>query len=119
MLRLTPSHLNTSLSGSPTTPVSSAISEFGILKVEAGRNAGQHFVLFDRDIMGLCDLDDLLADAAAALGDDARRARLVVVQRDRELALCLGAHNARSRKCPAGAGFDCSGAPSRITMSPG
>ena len=36
MLRFTPSHLNTSLSGSATTPVSSAISEFGILKVEAG-----------------------------------------------------------------------------------
>ena len=36
MVRMTPSHLNTSLSGSPTTPVSSAISEFGILKVEAG-----------------------------------------------------------------------------------
>ena len=36
MLLVTPSHLNTSLSGSPTTPVSSAISEFGILKVEAG-----------------------------------------------------------------------------------
>ena len=36
MLRVTPSHLKTSLSGSATTPVSSAISEFGILKVEAG-----------------------------------------------------------------------------------
>ena len=36
MLRFTPSHLKMSLSGSATTPVSSAISEFGILKVEAG-----------------------------------------------------------------------------------
>ena len=36
MLRVTPSHLKTSLSGSATTPVSSAISEFAILKVEAG-----------------------------------------------------------------------------------
>ena len=36
MLLTTPSHLKMSLSGSPTTPVSSAITEFGILKVEAG-----------------------------------------------------------------------------------
>ena len=36
MLRVTPSHLKTSLSGSSTTPVSSAMIEFGILKVEAG-----------------------------------------------------------------------------------
>ena len=36
MLRVTPSHLKTSLSGSATTPVSSAMIEFGILKVEAG-----------------------------------------------------------------------------------
>ena len=35
-LLTTPSHLKTSLSGSLTTPVSSAITEFGILKVEAG-----------------------------------------------------------------------------------
>lgn len=34
--RFTPSQGNTSLSGSVTTPVSSAISEFGILNVEAG-----------------------------------------------------------------------------------
>ena len=36
MLLVTPSHLKTSLSGSATTPVSSAMIEFGILKVEAG-----------------------------------------------------------------------------------
>ena len=36
MLLITPSHLKTSLSTSPTAPVPSAISEFGILKVEAG-----------------------------------------------------------------------------------
>ncbi len=39
MNRFTPSHLKTSLSGSATTPVSSAITECGILKVEAGNNA--------------------------------------------------------------------------------
>ena len=36
--------------------------------------------------MGLGDLDDLGADRALALGDDARRARPVVMQRDRKLA---------------------------------
>src|SRR5579863_522205 len=40
-LRATPSQAKTSLSGSPTTPVSSAISEFGILKVEAGKIASR------------------------------------------------------------------------------
>src|SRR5258708_35324977 len=90
-----------------------------IAELDIGERAGQHFVLFDWDIMSLGDFDDLLADGALALGDDARRARLVIVQRDCKLVSCLHAHSARSRKCPARAGAPCGGAPSRITMSPG
>src|SRR5882672_2654413 len=81
--------------------------------------SGQHFVLFDRDVMGLGDRDDLRANGTLALGDDPRRTGLVVVQRDRKLVLYVNAHSARSRKCPAGAGADAGGVPSRITMSPG
>src|SRR6266851_4251780 len=81
--------------------------------------AGQHFVLFDRDVMGLGDRDDLRANGTLPLGDDPGRTGLVVVQRDRKLVLYVHAHSARSRKCPAGAGADAGGVPSRITMSPG
>src|SRR5712692_660086 len=83
------------------------------------KRPGQHLVLLDRDVMGPGDLDDLRTDGAPALGDDPWRAGLVVMQRDREMALGFHAHSARSRKCPAGAGCDWGGAPSRITMSPG
>ena len=70
--------------------------------------------------MGPGDLDDLRADGALALGDDARRAGLVIMQRDRKLAFGIDAHSARSRKWPArAAGAACGGAPSRITISPG
>ena len=51
-----------------------------------GQRARQHLVLLDRDVVGLGELDDLGADRALALGDDARRTGLVVMQRDRELA---------------------------------
>src|ERR1700722_5831585 len=90
-----------------------------IAEFDVGERARQHFVFFDRDIMGLRGLDDLRADAALALGDHPWRARSVVMQRDRELAPAVGAHSARSRKCPAGAEADCTGAPSRTTISPG
>src|SRR4030088_3273847 len=90
-----------------------------IAEFDVGERPGQHFVLLDRDVMGLGDLDDLLADAAPALGDNPWRTRLVVVQRDRKLVPHLRAHSARSRKCPARAGTGCGGVPSRITISPG
>src|SRR5882724_4049893 len=90
-----------------------------VAEFDIGQRAGQHLVFLDRDVMGLGDLDDLGADRALALGDDARRAGPVVMQRDGELVFQLRAHSARSRKCPALAGAGCGGAPSRITISPG
>ena len=62
MLRVTPSHLKTSLSGSSTTPVSSAMIEFGILKVEAGslRLARADLVAGDDQVVV-----DLVADEGA------------------------------------------------------
>src|SRR6202011_1417494 len=81
--------------------------------------ARQHLVLLDRDIVGFCDLDDLGADGALALGNDPGRTGPVVMQRDRELGFGVDAHSARSRKCPARAGCGCGGVPSRITISPG
>src|SRR5690349_11726816 len=97
--------------------------------VELGRNlvaeldirerAGEDLILLYRNIVLFGDLDDLRADRALALGDDARRAGAVVMQRDSERNLGFRAHSARSRKCPAFAGVGCGGAPSRITMSPG
>ncbi len=56
-----------------------------VAEFDIGEGAGQHLVLFDRDVVGLGDLDDLRAQAAPALGDDPRRAGPVVMQRDREL----------------------------------
>ncbi len=56
MLLTTPSHLNMSLSGSPTTPVSSAITEFGILKVEAGSFASPGTILVAGDHQIIVDL---------------------------------------------------------------
>src|SRR6202035_2316846 len=96
--------------------------EFGrdlIPRSDVGKRPRQHFVLLDRDVMGLGDLDDLGTDASLALGDNPRRAGSVVMQRDGELAPGVDAHSARSRKCPAGAEADCTGAPSRTTISPG
>src|SRR5665213_2826458 len=90
-----------------------------IAEFDVGQRPGQHFVFLDRDAMLFGHLDDLGADAALALGDHARRAGAVVMQRDRELSLGLFAHSARSRKCPALVKTGCGGAPSRITMSPG
>src|ERR1700753_1963005 len=98
--------------------------------VELGRNlvaefdvrqrAGQHFVLLNRDVVSLGDLDDLLTDGSPALGDNPRRAGSIAVQRDRELAFGRPAHSARSRKCPARAAVaGAGGAPSRTTISPG
>src|SRR5437764_1069966 len=86
---------------------------------DLGERAGEDFVLLDRNIVGSRDLDDLGAERAAALGDDARRAGLVIVKRNRKLAPGLDAHSARSRKWPARGGAGCDGAPSRITISPG
>ena len=90
-----------------------------VADLDIGQRARQHLVLLDRDVMGLGELDDLRADGALALGGDPWRTGLVIVQRDRELALGIHAHSARSRKCPARAGAACGGAPSRITISPG
>src|SRR5258708_7191311 len=90
-----------------------------IAEFDIGKRAGQQLVLFDRDVMGFGDLDDLRTDGAPALGDDPRRAGFVIMQRDRKLVFCLHAHSARSRKCPARAGAACGGWPSWITMSPG
>ena len=56
-----------------------------VAELDIGERAGQHLVLLDRNVVGLCDLDNLGADRALALGDDARGAFAVVVQRDREL----------------------------------
>ena len=56
-----------------------------IAELDLGQRAGQHLVLLDRDVVGFGDLDDLVADRALALGDDARRAGAVVMQRDRKL----------------------------------
>src|ERR1700758_746882 len=90
-----------------------------IAELDIGERAGEHFVLLDRNAVLFGDLDDPGADRALALGNDARRTGAVIMQRDGKLALGLGAHSARSRKCPALAGAVCGGAPSRITMSPG
>src|ERR1700752_3401179 len=89
-----------------------------VAKLDLGERAGQDLVLLDRDVMGFCDLDDLRADRALALGDHARRAGAVVMQRYRKL-VDIGAHSARSRKWPPGVPFGCGGVPSRTTMSPG
>ena len=70
MLRVTPSHLNTSLSGSPTTPVSSAISEFAILKVEAGSLASPGAILVAGDDQVVVDL---VADERADGSDSEKR----------------------------------------------
>src|SRR5271169_1957876 len=90
-----------------------------IAELDIGERARQHLVLFDRDVVGLGYLDDLVAEASPALGDNARRAGPVVMQRDRELIFFLHAHSARSRKWPACAETGCTGAPSRTTISPG
>ena len=57
-----------------------------VADLDMGQGAGQHLVLLDRDVMFPGELDDLGADDALALGDDPRRAGLVIVQRDRKLA---------------------------------
>jgi hypothetical protein len=54
------------LSGSPTTPVSSAISEFGILKVDAGRNAWPGAI-------GVAGDDQIIVDLVADEGADRTR----------------------------------------------
>src|SRR6516165_7682104 len=90
-----------------------------VAELDIGERAGQHLVLLDRDVVLFGDLDDFCADRTLALGDDARRAGAVIMQRDRERDFGVRAHSARSRKWPAFAGAGCGGAPSRITMSPG
>src|SRR5262249_53247988 len=87
-------------------------------ELDLGKRAGEHLVLLDRDVVGFCDLDDFCADRALALGDDARRAVAVVMQRDGKL-VDVRAHSARSRKWPAVVTCGCGGVPSRTTMSPG
>ena len=84
------------------------------------QRAGQHLVFLDRDVVLLGHLDDLRAERSPALGDHTRRAAaFVIVEGDGDLILGLHTHRARSRKWPAGAGFGCGGAPSRMTISPG
>ena len=79
------------------TTVSEGLEGF-LAELDIGERGGQPLVLLDRDVARARDLDNLLADRAPALGDDARRAFLVVMQRDRELAVVGGlAHVARSR----------------------
>src|SRR6266404_4246803 len=90
-----------------------------IADLDIGQRARQNLVLLDRDVVGFSEFDDLGADDALALGGDARRAGLVVMQRDRELVFGIHAHSARSRKCPARAGCACGGTPARIVISPG
>src|SRR6478609_3891303 len=92
-----------------------------VADLDIGQRPRQHLILLDRDVMGLGEFDDLGADGAPALGGDPWRTGLVIVQRDRELALGIDrihAHSARSRKCPARAGAAWGGAPSRTTISP-
>src|SRR5689334_24107896 len=72
-----------------------------VADLDLRQRAGEDLVLLDRDVVGFCDLDDLLADRAAALGDDLRRARAVVMQGDGKLVVFARAHDARSRKRPA------------------
>src|SRR5262249_30444531 len=76
------------------------------------RQAG---VLLDRHAMLARHLDDFLADLAAAGGNHARRARLLLVQRDGKRDRF---HDARSRKRPAGSGGR-GGSPLRTSTSPG
>ena len=103
---------------------------FGDRLVEFGRNlvaqfdmrqrAGEDFVFLDRNAIGLRDLDNLLAKRSPALGNDTRRAGVIIVQRDRKLALLLACplmtrDPGNVRRVRAG----CTGAPSRTTISPG
>src|ERR1700723_2102463 len=90
-----------------------------LAELDIGQRPRQHLVVLDRNVVGFCDLDNLRAVAAFALGDDARCAGAIVMQGNRELALFVHAHDARSRKWPAAATAGCDGAPSRITISPG
>src|SRR6266404_1051904 len=114
------------LSADPTRQPQHEDQHFGDRLVEVRRNfvadfdmgqgAGQHLVLLDRDVVFPGEFDDPGADDTLALGDDARGACFVIVQRDRKLVFGIDAHSARSRKWPArAAGSACVGAPSRIT----
>ncbi len=56
-----------------------------VVEFDLRQRAGQNLVFLDRHAMLARHLDDLVADRAAALGDDARRALAVVMQRDGEI----------------------------------
>src|ERR1700755_1554047 len=56
-----------------------------VTEFDIGEGAREYLVLLERKVVRLGDLDDLGADRALALGDDARGAGAVIMQRDREL----------------------------------
>src|SRR5215471_3869139 len=77
-------------------------------------------VLFDGHAVGARGLDDLVADGTAAFGDDHWRSRLLIMKRYGKRDATALAHDARSRKRPAGlAGCGRGGEPSRTSTSPG
>src|SRR5690242_20681569 len=71
-----------------------------VADLDLRERAGERGILLDGHAVFARGVDDLLSDLALALGDDARRAGLLVVQRDRERVLVRAIHEARSRKRP-------------------
>src|SRR5262249_28535686 len=70
-----------------------------VAELDLRQRDGEACILLDRHAVRPGGLDDLLADRPGSLGDDARRARLLVVKRDGE-GFLRRAHEARSRKRP-------------------
>src|SRR5262252_3048607 len=68
-----------------------------VADLDLRQRAGERLVLLDRHAVLARRLDDLAPDLALALGDDARRAGLLVMQRDREGVFRRRVHDARSR----------------------
>src|SRR5262245_29014393 len=97
-----------------------AVERLGDLLVEFDlrQRLGERRVLFDWHAVLSGGLDDFPADLAAPFRGDARDARALVMERDRERSCAMLAHDARSKKRP-GAARGAAGAPVRHWISPG